>query len=59
MQKEIYIQDIKKIISKKYKKEKEEKLIQKLKKAEEQIKNGDIEDADLVFKEMREKYEYK
>ncbi len=57
MQKEIYIQDIKKIISKKYKKE--ERLIQKLKKAEEQIKNGDIEDADLVFKEMREKYEYK
>ena len=57
MQKEIYIQDIKKIIAKKYKKE--ERLIQKLKKAEEQIKKGDIEDADLVFKEMREKYEYK
>ncbi len=57
MQKEIYIQDIKKIIAKKYKKE--ERLIQKLKKSEEQIKNGDIEDADLVFKEMREKYEYK
>ena len=36
----------------------EKNLIEKLKKAEEQIKNGEVTDADIVFKEMREKYGY-
>ena len=31
------------------------KLIQKLKRAEEQIKNGEVIDAHIVFAEMREK----
>lgn len=33
-------------------------LVQKLKRAEEQIKNNEVVDADLVFEEMRAKYEY-
>lgn len=37
---------------------KDTNLIQKLKKAEEQIKNGEVTDADKIFKEMREKYGY-
>ena len=41
-----------------YKKICEYELIEKLKKAEEQIKNGDIIEGEIVFKEMREKYEY-
>ena len=36
----------------------EENLIEKLKKAEEQIKNGEVIDADAVFEEMRKKYGY-
>lgn len=41
-----------------YKKMLENNLIEKLKKAEEQIKNGEVIDADAVFEEMREKYGY-
>ena len=41
-----------------YKKIFEKNLIEKLKKAEEQIKNGEVKDADLVLAEMMEKYEY-
>ena len=41
-----------------YKKLFEINLIEKLKEAEEQIKNGEVIDADSVFKEMREKYGY-
>lgn len=33
-------------------------LVQKLKRAEEQIKNNEVIDADLAFKEMRAKYGY-
>lgn len=33
-------------------------LVQKLKRAEEQIKNNEVVDADVVFKEMRSKYGY-
>lgn len=33
-------------------------LVQKLKRAEEQIKNNEVVDADLVFEEMRAKYGY-
>ena len=33
-------------------------IIDKLKKAEEQIKNGEVIDAEIVFSEMREKYGY-
>ena len=33
-------------------------LVQKLKRAEEQIKNNEVVDADIVFKEMRAKYGY-
>lgn len=33
-------------------------LVQKLKRAEEQIKNNEVIDADLVFEEMRAKYGY-
>ena len=36
----------------------EELLFEKLKKAEEQIENGEVTDADIVFSEMREKYGY-
>ena len=32
------------------------KLYNKLKIAEEQIKNGEVIEADIVFKEMRDKY---
>jgi len=41
-----------------YRKIFEMNLIGKLKKAEEQIKNGEVIDADIVFAEMREKYGY-
>lgn len=41
-----------------YKKIFEMNLIEKLKKAEKQIKNGEVTDADVVFKEMKEKYGY-
>lgn len=33
-------------------------LIDKLKKAEEQIKNGEVINAEMVFSEMRKKYGY-
>lgn len=33
-------------------------IIEKLKKAEEQIKNGETVDAEIVFKAMKEKYGY-
>ena len=33
-------------------------LIEKLKKAEEQISNGEVVDAEEVFEEMRKKYDY-
>ena len=33
-------------------------FILKLKNAEEQIRNKEIEDAEIVFKEMKEKYGY-
>ena len=36
-----------------------EQLTQDLQKAEEEIENGEGIDADIFFKEMREKYEYK
>lgn len=36
----------------------EKNLIKKLKKAEEQIRNGEVVDGEIVLKEMREKYEY-
>lgn len=38
--------------------QKEIDFILKLKNAEEQIKNKEIEDAEIVFKEMKEKYGY-
>ena len=41
-----------------YKKYLEVNLFEKLKKAEKQIENGEVTDADVVFSEMREKYEY-
>ena len=41
-----------------YKRMLENNLIEKLKKAEEQIKNGEVIDAEAVFEEMREKYGY-
>ena len=36
----------------------ENNLIEKLKRAEEQIANGQVIEADAVFEEMREKYGY-
>jgi len=36
----------------------EKDLVNKLKRAEEQIRNGEVIDADIVLREMREKYEY-
>lgn len=33
-------------------------IIDKLKKAEEQIKNGEVINAEIVFSEMRKKYGY-
>lgn len=33
-------------------------IIDKLKKAEEQIQNGEVVDAEAVFSEMRQKYGY-
>ena len=41
-----------------YKKMLENNLVEKLKKAEKQIANGEVIDADAVFEEMREKYGY-
>lgn len=41
-----------------YKKIFEMNLIDRLKRAEEQIENGEVTDADIVFKEMRQKYGY-
>lgn len=41
-----------------YKKMLENNLIEKLKRAEEQIERGEITDAEAVFEEMREKYGY-
>ena len=41
-----------------YKKYLETNLFEKLKKAEDQIENGEVTDADVVFSEMREKYGY-
>lgn len=56
MQREINIQDVK--TNFKEGTIKDTNLIQKLKKAEEQIKNGEVTDADKVFKEIMEKYGY-
>lgn len=39
-----------------YKKIKEKNIIEKLKKAEKQIKNGEVTKAEKVFSEMRSKY---
>ena len=33
-------------------------IIEKLQKSEEEIRNGNGVDADIVFKELRDKYEY-
>lgn len=33
-------------------------IVDKLKKAEEQIKNGEVINAEIVFSEMRKKYGY-
>lgn len=41
-----------------YKKIIERGLIEKLKKAEKQIENGEVTDAETVFAEMRAKYGY-
>ncbi len=41
-----------------YKKMAEKNLIEKLKKAEKQIENGEVTDAETVFAEMRAKYGY-
>ena len=41
-----------------YKKIFEMNFIARLKKGEEQIKNGEVTDATLVFEEMKAKYEY-
>lgn len=41
-----------------YRKIFEMNLIEKLKKAEKQIKNGEVTDANTVFAEMRAKYGY-
>ena len=49
---------IKEINEKEYDEDLELNIIEKLKKAEEQIKNGEVIDADIVFKEMRKKYGY-
>lgn len=51
-------QDVVIINLEEYKKICEHELIKKLKRAEEQIKNGEVIEGDIVFKEMREKYEY-
>lgn len=51
-------QDLIVISLEEYRKIYQSDLLEKIKKAEEQIKNGEVVDADLVFKEMREKYEY-
>lgn len=40
------------------KKSMKEDIIKKLKKAEEEIKNGEGIDSDVVFEELRQKYEY-
>ena len=34
----------------------QERLIEKIKKSEEQIKNGQVIDADIVIAELKEKY---
>lgn len=41
-----------------YKKIFEMNFVEKLKNAEKQIKNGEVTEADIVFKEMRSKYGY-
>lgn len=41
-----------------YKRILESNLVEKLKKAEEQIEKGEVIEGDIVFAEMREKYEY-
>ena len=41
-----------------YKKMAEKNLMEKLKKAEKQIKNKEVTDAEIVFAEMRAKYGY-
>lgn len=51
-------QDVVIINLEEYRKMCELDLIEKLKKAEKQIENGETVDAEVVFKEMREKYEY-
>lgn len=51
-------QDLIVISLEEYKKIFQSDLLEKLKKAEEQIKNGEVVDADAAFKEMREKYGY-
>ena len=51
-------QDVVIINLEEYKKMCENELIKKLQKAEEQIKNGEVMEGEIVFKEMREKYDY-
>ena len=51
-------QDVVIINLEEYKKMCEYELIEKLKKAEEQISNGEVVDAEEVFEEMRRKYDY-
>lgn len=41
-----------------YKKINETKLIKRLKRAEQQIKDGEVTDAKVVFEKLREKYGY-
>ena len=41
-----------------YKKMFETKFIQRLKRGEEQIENGEVTDGNIVLKKMREKYGY-
>ena len=42
-----------------YKRVIQNKFISRLKKGEEQIKNGEVTDGDIVLAKMREKYGYK
>lgn len=56
MSKKVLLNRINKTIA--IKKQSDHDLYQKLKEAEEQIKNGEVVDADIVFAEMRKKYGY-
>lgn len=52
------MQDVVIINLEEYKRICENELIEKLKKAEEQIKNGEVIEGEVVFREMRKKYDY-